>query len=253
MRLLLRGLAIGLAGVILSACGLSGPASAPSTSTHALSTAQPGPATPAQPAPAASADPFVQDMVSRGIARLDGMKTIQGQVVFEEFKDGQRESGKAQIYFRNRPFAGRVEIEQSDRWLAAGGVVLWNGGHDIKVKPFHMPISLNFSIDNGQMLSLRGYRMDQTDLFSMAKVLRAPNAQIRGLGPKRIRHEDLFLVQVRSSASAPGVDHEIIGLHQKHLIPAYREMYDADGQLVHRGQGLNLVFDRTVDDKKFDL
>lgn len=252
MRFLQQWLPIALAAMLATACGQSGPASAPAVSSRALAD-QPPQAAPQPPMPVASADPMVMDLVNRGIAKLDAMKTIQGEVIFEEFKDGKSETGKAQVYFRGKPFAGRVEIEQSDRWVAAGGVVLWTGGKDIKVKPFHMPFSLNFGIDNPQMLSLRGFRMDQTDLFSMAKVLRAPGAQIRGLGPRRVRNDDLFLVEVRSSASAAGVDHEIIGLNQKLLIPSYREMYDASGKLIHRGQGVKLLFDRPVDSGKFDI
>ncbi|MOA33733.1 hypothetical protein D3C78_1550520 [compost metagenome] len=116
-----------------------------------------------------------------------------------------------------------------------------------------MPFSLSFSTDHSQVVSLRGYRLDQTDLFSMAKVLRAPDAQITPIGPKRVRNEDLFLFNVRSSASVEGVEREIIGLHQRHLIPTYREMYDAKGQMVHRGQGTGLSFDRVVSDKMFDI
>jgi hypothetical protein len=247
MRFLQRSIPCLLVATLLSACGQSGPTDAPRPT-------RPTPTPVAvAPTPAPAADPTVMEKVSRGIARLDAMKTIQGYVTFEETQDGKRDTGKAKIFFRNKPFAGRVELEQSDRWLAAGGVVVWKGGSELKVRPLKLPFSLNFSTDNPQMLSLRGYRMDQTDLFSMAKVLRAPGAQITAIGPRRVRNEDLFLVEVRSSASVPGIAKEIIGLHQRHLIPAYREMYDAKGQMVHRGQGTALVFDRPVAADKFDL
>ncbi|MFN3429263.1 MAG: hypothetical protein ACK46X_04850 [Candidatus Sericytochromatia bacterium] len=235
---------------LLAACGQPGPIAAP----------PPGAAEPADrplpvataPLPPAGLDPATQAMVTRGIARLDSMKTVQGHVVFEETRDGKRETGKAKIAFRNKPFAGRVEIEQSGRWLAAGGGVVWKGGSELKVRPLKLPFSLSFATDHSQVVSLRGYRMDQTDLFSMAKVLRAPGAQIRPLGPRRVRSEDLFLLEVRSSASVAGIEREVIGLHQQHLIPAYREMYQG-GQMVHRGQGINLSFDRPVDDDQFDI
>lgn len=247
MRFFQRSIPCLLAAAVLSACGQSGPADAPQP-------ARPTP-TPAAiaPTPAPAAESAVTVMVARGIARLDAMKTIQGYVSFEETLDGKRDTGKAKIAFRNKPFAGRVELEQSDRWLAAGGVVVWKGGSELKVRPLKLPFSLSFSTDNPQMVSLRGYRMDQTDLFSMAKVLRAPGAQITAIGPKRIRNEDLFLLDVRSSASVAGISREIIGLHQRHLIPAYREMYDARGRMVHRGQGTELVFDRPVSADKFEL
>lgn len=235
---------------LLSACGQAGPTNAP---TPGAAEPQPRPAPVATaPAPTTGLDPAVQAMVTRGITRLDSMKTIQGHVVFEETQDGKSETGRAKIAFRNKPFAGRVEIVQSARWLAAGGVVVWKGGSELKVRPLKLPFSLSFSTDHSQVVSLRGYRMDQTDLFSMAKVLRAPGAQIKPLGARRVRNEDLFMLEVRSSASVAGIEREVIGLHQKHLIPAYREMYQG-GKMVHRGQGINLVFDRHVDDEKFDI
>jgi hypothetical protein len=247
MRFFQRSIPYLLVVTVLSACGQSGPADAPRPSRPAPTPVAVAPTT------APGADPTVMEKVTRGIARLDAMKTIQGYVSFDEIKDGKRDTGKAKIYFRNKPFAGRVELEQSDRWLAAGGVVVWKGGSELKVRPLKLPFSLSFSTDNPQMVSLRGYRLDQTDLFSMAKVLRAPGAQITPIGPKRVRNEDLFLVEVRSSASVPGIVREIIGLHQRHLIPAYREMYDAQGRMVHRGQGTELVFDRPLSADKFDL
>jgi predicted small lipoprotein YifL len=239
-----------LALALLSACGQAGPTTAPEREVD-RPVDRPAPVATA-PALPTGLDPAVQAMVARGIARLDTMKTVQGHVVFEETKDGKSETGRAKIAFRNKPFAGRVDIEQSARWLAAGGVVVWKGGTELKVRPLKLPFSLSFATDNSQVVSLRGYRMDQTDLFSMAKVLRAPGAQIRPLGARRVRNEDLFMLEVRSGASVPGIEREVIGLHQKHLVPTYREMYQG-GQMVHRGQGINLSFDRPVDDDLFDI
>lgn len=248
MRPLLKWTSSLLAVTTMAACAQTSPGRAP-VPPVTPSTAKP----PAQSAPQPPLDPAVAAMVAQGIARLDAFKTVQGQVIFDEFKDGDTDHGKAQIYFRNKPFAGRVEMLESDRWLATGGVILWSGGTQLKIKPLKMPFSLTFPIDHSQTVSMRGYRLDQTDLFSMAKVLRAPGAQIRPLGPRRMRGEDLFLLEVRSPASVPGVAHEVIGLHQRHLIPTYREMYDARGQLVHRGQGVKLTFDRPLDGELFQL
>lgn len=236
--------------LLLSACGQAGPTQ-PSTNRARLGRTGPAPvATPT--APASALDPAVKQRVAQAVARLDAIKTIEGKVRFEEWKDSKHETGLARIAFRAKPFAARVDIEQSSRFFGAGTSVLWKGGTELKVKPIKMPFSMKFDYDNGQVVSVRGYRMDQTDLFSMGKVLRHPAAQIKPVGPRVVSGDEVFLVEVRSPASTPDVDREIIGLSTRHLIPTYREMY-AGQKLVHKGQGLNLRLDKSVSSDKFDL
>jgi hypothetical protein len=243
-----------LAVLVLSACGQSGPTQ-PSASRSRLSggTSGASPAPLGQPvAPQTALDPAVQQMITRAIARLDAIKTIEGKVRFEEWKDSKHETGLAKITFRAKPFAARVDVEQSSRVFGPGTSVLWSGGTELKVKPIRMPFSLKFGYDNSQVVSLRGYRMDQTDLFSMGKVLKHPNAQIKAIGPKAITGDQVFLLEVHSPGSTDDVDREIIGLSLKHQIPTYREMY-AGQKMVHRGQGLNLKFDQSISSDKFKM
>lgn len=242
-----------VAVALLSACGQSGPTEAPTSRARLGSTGGASPAPIAQPmAPTQALDPAVQQMITRAITRLDAIKTIEGKVRFEEWKDGKHETGLAKISFRAKPFAARVDVEQSSRFFGPGTSVLWNGGTDLKVKPIRMPFSMKFSYDNSQVVSLRGYRMDQTDLFSMGKVLKHPGAQIKALGPKAVSGEQVFLLEVRSPGSTSDVDREIIGLSLKHQIPTYREMY-AGQKMVHKGQGVNLKFDHSISGDKFDM
>lgn len=239
--------------LLLTACGQSGP-----TGPRPVRDSRPIPVEPLHPIggpvspPGPAVNPQVQQMVASAVQRLDAIKSIEGKVRFEEWEGDKHDLGEAQFTFRQRPFAARVDVLSSNRLLASGTSILWEGGTSLKVKPVKLPITMTFAYDSVQVVSLRGYRMDQTDLFSMGKVLRAPGAQIRPLGPRRIRGEEVFMLEVRSPASLPDVSHELIGLHTRHQVPTYREMY-AGSKLIHRGQGLGLRFDGALDGEAFDL
>lgn len=242
MRLLSLGMVLLL---WVSGCGQAEP-------TRPRPPATPVPVAPL-PAPAADpgADRLVRQIVGGAIARLDAVKTIEGRVRFEEWEGDSHDVGAAKFTFRKKPFMARVDVEQSNRLLAAGTTVFWSGGTTVKVKPLKLPLTLTFDYDDNQVVSLRGYRLDQTDLFSMGKVLAHPQAQVRPLGPKRLGSEDFFLLEVRSPASVAGVDREVIGINQRHNVPTYREMY-AGSRLVHKGRGENLRFDHAIDGDKFE-
>lgn len=204
------------------------------------------------PTPSAAIDPQSRQLVARGLAVLDGFKTIEGTLHFEEWGESKQERGQARFLFRHRPFAARIEMVESERWLAAGSVVLWDGGEQLKIRPLGMPISVRMGLSNGQVVSPRGYRVDQTDLFSMGKVLAHPGARYRPLGTRRVRGEDLFMLAVESPASLPDVTREVIGLHQRSGLPTYREMY-VGNRMVHKGQGVGLKIDKPVDTTRFEF
>jgi hypothetical protein len=237
------------AALLLTACGQA----TPGTPDRPGETAPRRAVAPAPVASAAPVDPDVMQHVQAAITRLDQVKTLVGKVVFDESKGaGQVDHGEAKFTFRHRPFAARVDVQQSTRWFASGAEILWNGGTTLRIKAAHVPISVEFAYDNSQVVSVRGYRIDQTDIFSMGKVLRAPGAVIKGLGSRRIKNEDLYLVDVTSPASLPGITHEIIGLNAKILIPTYREMY-AGSAVVHKGQGLGVALDTSIPSSEFEL
>lgn len=203
-------------------------------------------------APESTVDPQLQAMVGQAVARLDAVKTISGKLAFRESKGGAEDHGDAAIAFRRKPFAARVDILESDRLLAHGGSLLWTGGTKLRIKPLKMPFSLEFGWEDAQVVSQRGYRIDQTDIFSMGKVLRHPGARLRALGEKRVRNEAVFCIEAYSPASLPGITREVIGIHQGHGIPTYREMYEGEA-LVHQGQGYQLRVDKPIDDERFEL
>lgn len=245
--------ALPLLALVLAACGHP-----PDTAPRPLSaagavTSSPHPVAMPQ-APAAPADPATQQRVTSALARLDAVKTMVGDVSFDETKapPGNFEHGEAKFTFRHHPFAARVDVLSSNRWFANGATILWTGGTTLEVKAAHVFFALPFAYDDPQVTSARGYRMDQTDIFSMGKVLRAPGARISPVGPATIKGEGVFLLEVHSPASLPGITREIIGIHDRLNIPTYREMYAGD-QLVHRGQGKGLVLDGAIADEQFHL
>ncbi len=235
---------------LLAACG-GNPASAPSGSRTARSQGFQD-QRPIVEAPAATPDPALRVRVDAATTRLDAVRTIAGKLAFRESKDSTEDRGDAAIAFRRKPFAARVDIVESDRLLAHGGSLLWTGGTKLRIKPLKMPFSLEFAWDNSQVVSVRGYRIDQTDIFSMGKVLRHPAARLRALGEKRLRGEAFFCIETFSPASLPGITREIIGIHAVHGIPTYREMYEGE-RMVHQGQGYQLRIDKPIDSGRFEL
>jgi hypothetical protein len=239
--------------LLLSACGHD-PVAAPLP--HATSAPVVAPASPGVPNGVAvpGAENSVKERVAAALARLDKVQSLVGKVVFDETKapPGHFEHGEAKFSFRHRPFAARVDVLDSNRWFANGSSLLWTGGTTVKIKAAHVPFAVTFAYDNSQVVSARGYRLDQTDIFSMGKVLRAPGATLRAVGERRVNGEDVYIVDVVSPASLPGITHELIGLNDRILIPTYREMY-AGESLVHKGQGLGVVLDQPVNGDIFDI
>jgi hypothetical protein len=242
-----------LLAMLLGACGHD-PAGAPvprvTTPTRVVPAAPVSPAVGQPP----GAEPDVRARVAAALARLDKVETLVGKVIFDETKQppGHYEHGEAKFSFRHRPFAARVDVLDSNRWFANGSSLLWNGGTSVKIKAAHVPFSVTFAYDNAQVVSARGYRLDQTDIFSMGKVLRAPGTSLRAVGERRINGEEVYLVDIVSPASLPGITHELIGLNDRILIPTYREMYAGEA-LVHKGQGLGVVLDQPLQSDVFDL
>lgn len=251
MRPSLRSALTLTALTLLSACGQPGPTAPPVrvSDTYAPTPVPQRPGPQAQPA---GLDPFAQQLVAQGLARLQRYRSIEGRLVFTEWEGGKMETGEGRLSLRQKPFAARVDVLKSNRFLATGTSILWEGGDQVQVKPLKMPLSLKFDTDDSKVVSLRGYRFDETDLTSMAKVMRHPAARLRYMGPRAVKGEALHLFEVFSPASAKGITREVIGLHQQHQIPTYREMYEGD-RLVHVGQGVGLRLDGPVETDRFDL
>ena len=242
-----------LGATLLAACGQA-PATVPQRQrvTQQALPAAPAPLAPV-PTGAGAGEPTLRARVDAAVAKLDAVRSISGKLAFREFKASEQDHGDAAIAFRRKPFAARVDVLESNRLIAHGGALLWKGGTTIQIKPLKMPFTLDFSWEDAKVVSLRGYRIDQTDIFSMGKVLRHPAAQLKDAGVKRLRGETLYCVDVVSPSSLPDVKREVIGLSATHGIPVYREMYDAQGRLVHQGQGYELQIDRPVPADRFEL
>lgn len=184
---------------------------------------------------------------------LNGLNYMEGRITFLEYRDdGREEHGTAMFHFRRKPFAARVDIEESNRPLAGGSIALWNGGSTITVKRKGFPLAIPLPADNGLVTSARGYRLDQTDIFSMGKSLLAIGATVRYKGRRSVQNGERLMMEVKSSASPPGVTNELIGLDPVTFVPTYREMY-AGNRLVHRGIGADLALNKRLADSLFKL
>ena len=186
---------------------------------------------------------------------LNSVSYMEGSVAFKEYArdGGKEEHGDAKFSFRRTPFAARVDIQESNRMLAAGSAVLWTGGETVWVHRKGIPLTLSFAFDNSLVTSIRGWRLDQTDIFSMGRVLLAPDAKVRHLGLQKVGERDRIMFEVTGTrASLPGDTPDKIGLDPRMYVPTYREIY-AGSKLVHRGQGRNLTINKKLEDDRFKL
>jgi hypothetical protein len=193
------------------------------------------------------------EILAKLASGLNGVSFMTGTVTFKEFGDGGKEEhGTAQFTFRRSPFAARVDIEDSNRLLAAGTAVLWTGGNSVQVRRKGIPLTLTFPADHSLVVSVRGWRLDQTDIFAMGKIALAPGAEVKSLGRVKVEDGDRVMLEVKSPASMPGITREKIGLDPTTFIPTYRAMY-VGTTLVHKGIGRKLVLNRTIDPERFKL
>lgn len=237
-----------LPGMLLTALAIVG-CGGPPTATES---ARPARVLPAPSVPTSGETSPETTHLARLATALNTMTYMEGMIAFQEFEGTREEHGEAKFSFRRSPFAARVDIEESNRMLAAGSSVLWTGGDKVWVKRKGIPVTLSFPYDHSLVTSIRGYRLDQTDIFSMGKVLLAPGAKVRLLGKQKVEDRERFMFEVTSPASLPGVTRERIGVDVAMYVPTYREIY-AGSRLIHRGIGRNLQINRKLDDARFNL
>ena len=203
--------------------------------------------------PAAGPEKPEAEILGKLASGLNGVTFMTGSVTFKEVGDGGKEEfGTAQFTFRRAPFAARVDIEDSNRLLAAGTAVLWTGASSVQVRRKGIPLTLTFPADHSLVVSIRGWRLEQTDIFAMGKVVLAPGATVKSLGRLKVDDGDRLMLEVKSPASMPGITREKIGLDPTTFIPTYREMF-AGSTLVHKGIGRKLMLNKPIESDRFKL
>jgi outer membrane lipoprotein-sorting protein len=119
---------------------------------------------------------------------------------------------------------------------AQGATILWSGGDSlqIKIKLGFMPVTTSLTLDDARVKSKNGWTLKQTEVNAIFKVLFDAQAQMQILGQQPgADGRPLTMLQVHSTQSPPGADHEVIGIDPQSGLPASRMLYRGQ-ELIYR-------------------
>ncbi|MDB5098241.1 MAG: hypothetical protein JWM80_2662 [Cyanobacteria bacterium RYN_339] len=119
---------------------------------------------------------------------------------------------------------------------AQDAVIVWTGGDNlqIKVKVGFMPITTSLSVTDARVKSKNGWTIKQTEVNAIFKVLFDPAAQIKVAGTQPgDGGKPMTMLEVKSTQSPPGADHEVIGVDAATGLPGCRLLYKGT-DLIYR-------------------
>lgn len=114
--------------------------------------------------------------------------------------------------------------------------IVWTGGDSlqIKVKVGFLPVTTSLSLSDTRVKSKNGWTLKQTEVNAIFKVLFDPAAQIKAVGTQPgDGGKPMTMLEVHSTQSPPGADHEIIGVDAASGLPACRLLYKGT-DLIYR-------------------
>lgn len=234
MRTLRSSLALGSALLMLLAagCGL-----APTTRSHA-------------PTRFTAQDAATDALVAKVRAAWDGLKTTQGVVSFWEQKGTAVSASKAEFYW-SRPEQLRANIKEADSATKRGAKLVYLGDGKITVKVAFIKKTLPY--DDPQVLSLRGYRIDQTSLTALVQGVLDPQATLKLLGSATVSGRTATLVELSGThtllADLPRV---VIAIDDQNGLPLQVEGFEATGP-AFRATVTGLVVNPTLPGDIFQL
>ena len=173
------------------------------------------------------------DAMMLGIrAARQNVTGFTGNVV--TFEDGPKGkiSETLKIAFK-KPSTLKIDVTQSTAGNA-GTQLLWSGGEDCKVKPGYLPFPVSIKMSDDRLLSKNGWKISETEVNSILKVLLDPSSRLKGLGPQAFDGKQLQMVELVSPLTPKGGAREVIGIDPATNLPGVRMIYNASGKLIYR-------------------
>lgn len=179
-----------------------------------------------------------------------GMNTASGVVSFWEKKGSQTSSSTANFYW-SRPEKLRADITEASTSGKRGVKLVYQGDKKITAKLGFF--KKTFSYDDPQVLSLRGYRIDQTDLGAFTTGLLAPGANVKYAGTTTISGRSADLLEVTGSKDLlPGTAKVLVAIDSVSHLPSQLEGFD-NKEVVYRAQVPQLNVNAQLPGNIFDL
>lgn len=194
---------------------------------------------------------------SRVIAVVDGVrqawektKTVSGEVSFWEQKGFESSSSKAEFYW-SRPQKLRANIVEADSVTRRGAKLVYLGDGRITAKLGF--IKRSFAFDDPQVLSLRGYRIDQTSLTAIVEGLLDPEANVRYVGPVTLGGRASELVWFTGGKGMlPGLSRMQVAIDRQNRMPVLVEGFESK-DVVFRAHLSGLTLNPALSDDLFRL
>lgn len=198
----------------------------------------------------AKADPQADAVVAEVRRTWTGTRTMSGVVTFWEKRGTEISQSKAE-FFWSRPEKLRANVTEADSAMKRGAKLVYLGDKKVTVKIAFIKKTLPY--DDPQLLSLRGYRIDQTSLTSVVGGLLDPQATIRHAGSATFNGRPADLLEGSGSAyMLPGLTRMVIAVDQQTHMPSNAEGY-VGSELVFRATIPTLAVNPQLPDNTFTL
>lgn len=195
-------------------------------------------------------DAQVDAVVARLRRTWSGTQTLSGSVSFWE-KAGKEVSQSKANFFWARPEKLRANITDADSAMKRGAKLVYLGDKKITVKVAFIKKTLAY--DDPQVVSLRGFRIDQTSFTAIVGGLLDPKATLRyaGTATPNGRPADL-LEETASQYMLPGLSRMVVAVDQQTGMPSNLEGY-AGNEVVFRAAIPALTLNPQLPGNTFDL
>lgn len=176
--------------------------------------------------------------------------TLSGTVAFWE-KQGNDVSQSKADFFWSRPEKLRANVTEADSVTKRGAKLVYLGDKKITVKVAFIKKTLAY--DDPQVLSLRGFRIDQTSITAVVGGLLDPQATIRYAGTATFNGRAADLLEgTGSQYMLPGCSKMVVAVDKQTNMPCNVEAY-AGSEVVFRAQIPTLTLNPQLPSNTFDL
>ncbi|MNR85288.1 hypothetical protein D3C72_161130 [compost metagenome] len=176
--------------------------------------------------------------------------SASGVVAFFEQKGRETSMSKAEFFWVS-PQKLRANVTEADSITKRGAKLVYLGDGRITAKLGFIKKTLPY--DDPQVLSLRGYRIDQTSLTSIVEGILDPAAAARHAGTVAIAGRSADLLEMtRGSGMLPGCSKMQVAIDAQTRMPVRVEGFEGT-TVVFRAQLSELQFNPKLSDDLFKL
>lgn len=176
--------------------------------------------------------------------------SASGVVAFFEQKGKETTTSKAEFFWA-RPQRLRANITEADSLTKRGAKLVYLGDGKITAKLGFIKKTLPY--DDPQVLSLRGYRIDQTSLTAIVEGLLDPKADPRHLGEIAVSGRKADLLELtKGSGMLPDCTKMQVAIDRQTRMPIRLEGFEG-ATVVFRAQLSNVAVNPKLSDDLFKL